>query len=112
MLAMGNHLHDHHGTYLIFFLVAFTKFIYFTFFVQWAPSALVSVEDSSWRTFLRRLIDFYKPSQKRFARVEVAQEKSHIVSRVGCLLVQFLAEQVEVNFSKKEEIFSKKKTVL
>ncbi|CAG7716760.1 unnamed protein product [Allacma fusca] len=66
--------------------------------IRWVPNSLKKVDDSSWRTFLRRLIDFFKPSNNIFARIELGKGQSHLYARVGCYLMEFLADEAE-NFS-------------
>lgn len=64
--------------------------------VQWCPSALKRVEDSNWRLFLRRLTDFFKPTNNHFARMELGKGSSSLYAKVGCTLVQVVAEEIEV----------------
>ncbi|ODM99839.1 Rapamycin-insensitive companion of mTOR [Orchesella cincta] len=63
--------------------------------LKWCPSALKRVEDSVWRLFLRRLTDFFKPSNNNFARMELGKGSSSLYAKVGCTLVQVIAEEIE-----------------
>lgn len=62
---------------------------------RWCPVGLKKVEDSSWRLFLRRLVDFYKPSMNLFARLSITNESASLYVRVGCQLVEFLSQYVQ-----------------
>jgi hypothetical protein len=65
--------------------------------LRWGPGSLKKVDDSSWRNFLKRLVDFYKPSNNLFARLEQGKGNAKLVARVGCAFVTFLAEEVDVS---------------
>ena len=62
--------------------------------LQWVPTSLKKVDDSSWRTFLRRLVDFYKPTNKIFARLELVKGQPY--AQIGCYLMEFLADESQV----------------
>src|SRR5947209_4008193 len=46
--------------------------------VQWSPEPLKRVDDSSWRTFLKRLIDFFKPCNNIFGRIELGKDNADL----------------------------------
>ena len=58
------------------------------------PTSLKKVDDSSWRTFLRRLVHFHKPSNKIFARLEVVKGQPY--AQIGCYLLEVLADESQV----------------
>ena len=60
---------------------------------------LKRIEDSSWRLFLKRLVDFFKPSSGNFDRLELDKENAKLFAQVGCSLFQFLADGVQVFFN-------------
>lgn len=57
---------------------------------------LKKLEDSNCRTFMRRLVNYFKPSSNRFSRVEVGNRRqTHIYTLAGCELIDCLLEAEE-----------------
>nr|CAD7462148.1 unnamed protein product [Timema tahoe] len=59
--------------------------------------ALCKLEDSNHRTFLKRLVHYFKPSSNRFSRVELGNKKqTQMYTLAGCELLDCLLEIDEV----------------
>lgn len=63
--------------------------------LSWPSDAFKKFEDVQHRNFVRRLVIFFKPSNKQFAQIEAAHERGKIISVVGCHLIDFLIEADE-----------------
>lgn len=57
------------------------------------PNAL---EDSSLRSIIRRVIQFYKPSGNQFCQCEFSSSRTRLYSVVGCYLMDSLTVVEEV----------------
>ncbi|KAF4524471.1 hypothetical protein B566_EDAN013086, partial [Ephemera danica] len=53
------------------------------------------LDDSSSRTFVRRLVEYFKPSSNRFSRQKLGQPQTHPYTLAGCELLDFLVESEE-----------------
>lgn len=53
-------------------------------------------EDSTLRSVIRRLIQFYKPGSNQFCQCEISSQRTRLYSIVGCLLMDFLTSVQEV----------------
>nr|CAD7403074.1 unnamed protein product [Timema cristinae] len=63
--------------------------------------ALCKLEDSNHRTFLKRLVHYFKPSSNRFSRVELGNKKqTQMYTLAGCELLDCLLEIDEPEGSK------------
>ena len=62
----------------------------------WSKMNTHVTEDSSLRSIIRRLIQFYKPSSNQFCQCEFNTQKTRLYSAVGCLLMDFLTSVEEV----------------
>lgn len=51
-----------------------------------------SLEVQEFKNFVRRVADYFKPTNGRFCRVELANPKSRSLARTGCYLLDFLVE--------------------
>ncbi|XP_064476967.1 rapamycin-insensitive companion of mTOR-like [Ornithodoros turicata] len=67
--------------------------------LKWPGESLKSLSDSVQRSFIKRLLFFFKPSNKQFSHTESQRPRSHHMVVVGCHFFEFLleAEESKVN---------------
>lgn len=63
--------------------------------LRWPSEGLRALAEGPHRTFVRRLVHFYKPSSRQFSLMESKRRDAHHVTVVGCQLVEFLLEAEE-----------------
>jgi hypothetical protein len=75
---------------------------------QSRSESLKKLEDSNHRTFLKRLVHYFKPSSNQFSRVELGNKKqTQMYTLAGLELIDCLLEVEEVGFSFQLTLFSK-----
>ncbi|XP_066994227.2 rapamycin-insensitive companion of mTOR [Anabrus simplex] len=66
-----------------------------------SSDSLKKLEDSNHRTFLRRLVHYFKPSNNRFSRVELGNKRqTHMYTLAGCELLDCLLDSDEPEAAK------------
>lgn len=73
--------------------------------LKWPSEALRSLAEGAPRTFVRRLVHFYKPSSRQFSLMEAKRRDAHQVTVVGSQLFEFLLEAEEGRASELLEDF-------
>uniref|UniRef100_T1J225 peptidylprolyl isomerase n=1 Tax=Strigamia maritima TaxID=126957 RepID=T1J225_STRMM len=68
-------------------------------------NAFQKLEDNNHKQFLRKVVQFYKPSSKQFSSFEQNREESRQIAKVGCRLMNFLVLIREVEGAKIMEEF-------
>ncbi|XP_065290010.1 rapamycin-insensitive companion of mTOR [Dermacentor albipictus] len=63
--------------------------------LKWPSESLRALSESTHRTFIRRLVFFYKPSSRQFSLMETKRECANQIITVGCQLFEFLLEADE-----------------
>ncbi|KAH6941719.1 hypothetical protein HPB50_022930 [Hyalomma asiaticum] len=63
--------------------------------LKWPSESLRALSESTHKTFIRRLVLFYKPSSRQFSLMETKRECANQVITVGCQLFEFLLEAEE-----------------
>jgi hypothetical protein len=68
--------------------------------LQSRSESLKKLEDSNHRTFLKRLVHYFKPSSNCFSRVELGNKKqTQMYTLAGLELIDCLMEVEEVSFA-------------
>jgi hypothetical protein len=68
--------------------------------LQSRSESLKKLEDSNHRTFLKRLVHYFKPSSNRFSRVELGNKKqTQMYTLAGLELIDCLLEVEEVSYA-------------
>ena len=61
--------------------------------LKWPGETLFkNLENSQCKQFLKRILDFYKPNNALFAKVELVARKSRELAKIGCYFCDFLAK--------------------
>ncbi|KAH7935141.1 hypothetical protein HPB52_004529 [Rhipicephalus sanguineus] len=63
--------------------------------LKWPSESLRALSENTHKTFIRRLVLFYKPSSRQFSLMETKRECANQVITVGCQLFEFLLEADE-----------------
>ncbi|KAK8757785.1 hypothetical protein V5799_004581, partial [Amblyomma americanum] len=63
--------------------------------LKWPSDSLRALGDSTHRSFVRRLVYFFKPSSRQFSLMEAKREGARHIITVGCQLFEFLLEADE-----------------
>ncbi|KAB7494664.1 Rapamycin-insensitive companion of mTOR [Armadillidium nasatum] len=63
--------------------------------LRWPSSSLLSLEDSTYRSFIEKLVQYFKPSSKLFSRVECTHHSALIQADALVAFVEFLLEVSE-----------------
>ncbi|XP_065337651.1 rapamycin-insensitive companion of mTOR isoform X2 [Cloeon dipterum] len=58
-------------------------------------NSLMKLEDSNFKLFARRLVEFFRPSNNRFSQIKLGHSHSHLYTLVACELVEYLVEADE-----------------
>ncbi|RXG72546.1 Rapamycin-insensitive companion of mTOR [Armadillidium vulgare] len=61
--------------------------------LRWPSSSLLSLEDSTYRSFIEKLVQYFKPSSKLFSRVECTHPSALIQADALVAFVEFLEDQ-------------------
>jgi hypothetical protein len=68
--------------------------------LQSRSESLKKLEDSNHRTFLKRLVNYFKPSSNCFSRVELGNKKqTQMYTLAGLELIDCLLEVEEVSYA-------------
>lgn len=60
----------------------------------------LSLHDSSHRTFIKKLIEFYMPSKNKYSHMDLGPSKTNIIyTTVGVDLINFLTDLKELDFN-------------
>ncbi|XP_059471780.1 rapamycin-insensitive companion of mTOR [Neocloeon triangulifer] len=57
--------------------------------------SLIKLEDSNYKLFVRRLVEFFRPSNNRFSQIKLGHSHSHLYTLVACEVVEYLVEADE-----------------
>jgi rapamycin-insensitive companion of mTOR len=60
--------------------------------LMWPTEEFKRLEDPSYRTFIKRLVDFFKPSSRLFSQMDANDENGREIAMVGCHFVDFMLE--------------------
>ena len=76
--------------------------------LQSRSESLKKLEDSNHRTFLKRLVNYFKPSSNRFSRFELGNKKqTQMYTLAGLELIDCLLEVEEVSSASQRALSSK-----
>jgi hypothetical protein len=67
-----------------------------TFTLQSRSESLKKLEDSNQKLFIKRLVEFFKPSNNRFSQIKLGHSHSHLYTLVASELIEYLVEADEV----------------
>ena len=63
--------------------------------LRWPSDGLKRLEDvSNYKTFIKKLVDYYKPSSNMFSRLELATQRTRDHARIGVSLIDFLVSSI------------------
>ena len=69
--------------------------------LKWPGDTLYrNLENAQCRQFLRRILDFFKPTNALFAKVELQSRKAKDLAKIGCYFVDFLVKCSSVTRTK------------
>lgn len=57
---------------------------------KWPTESFLALETSTARQFIKRITDFYLPSNDLFAKVDLNKSRAKYLARTGCYFVEFL----------------------
>ena len=58
--------------------------------LRWPSDGLKKMEDSIFKTFIKKLTDYFKPSGNMFSRLELGNSRTREHGRIGSCLLDFL----------------------
>jgi rapamycin-insensitive companion of mTOR len=61
------------------------------------------LELAEYKNFVKRVVDYFKPTNGRFARVELTNSKSRFLARTACYLLDFLVDNLDRQHSNESE---------
>jgi hypothetical protein len=64
--------------------------------LQSRSESLKKLEDSNQKLFIKRLVEFFKPSNNRFSQIKLGHSHSHLYTLVASELIEYLVEADEV----------------
>lgn len=64
--------------------------------MQSRSESLKKLEDSNQKLFVKRLVEFFKPSNNRFSQIKLGHSHSHLYTLVASELIEYLVEADEV----------------
>ena len=60
---------------------------------KWPSDGFTNMEASQdYKIFLRRVVDFFKPTTGQFGKLELASKKSRFLAKTGCYILDYLSE--------------------
>lgn len=63
---------------------------------RWPNEAFKSMEAQEHRTFVKRIVEFFKPSGSLFCHEELTNKKTRFLTRTGCYVLDFLVSSESV----------------
>lgn len=66
-------------------------------YCQNPSDVLKKVEEANHRTFVKKLLHFFKPGSKEFSEMELDKENGRQICNTGCHLLEFFLQLDEVN---------------
>jgi len=67
-------------------------------FLQSQSDTLKKLDDSNQKLFIKRLVEFFKPSNNRFSQIKLGHSHSHLYTLVASELIDYLVDADEVSF--------------
>ena len=68
-----------------------------SFSLQWPDENLKKLQDQNYLKFIKKLLEYFKPTNKLYSEVDYGRSHGRKLSVVGCQLVDYLQEADEVS---------------
>ena len=60
------------------------------YLLRWPSDALRRLDEQTYKVFVRKVTNYFKPSSNMFSRLELDTDKTRELCRIGCCLIDFL----------------------
>ena len=72
---------------------------------KWPGEAMIKLEGQNHRLFLRRVVEFFKPSSNHFAKAELGTAVVNQMAKAGCRMLDFLLKAQQVRSKRSPRYF-------